>query len=254
MAIIENKKAVVTLSIGNKYDDLSSLTHPTIKDYARKIQADFIVIDRPKINLGGYYHFEKLQLYEILNSYSRAFFVDTDVLITPACPDVFSLVPADRLGAFIVSKYSDYHDEEIKLIQEELGDLNWKKECFNSGVMVLSSQHREVFDPNNYLVKQWAEYVATTKHRTSLDQTSINYLVQKLAIPIYDLGYKFNHTTAPNNSSDRFNSYIIHYPGKGHRRGKKIAQIQKDLSIINNPILWKISAQFPILNRVLDLF
>ena len=38
------KKAVVTLTIGKKFETLAQLTHPTLKAYANKIGADFIVL------------------------------------------------------------------------------------------------------------------------------------------------------------------------------------------------------------------
>ena len=41
-------KAIVTLS--KDFDEVSSLTHPTIQAYADKIGAEFIVIDKVKIS------------------------------------------------------------------------------------------------------------------------------------------------------------------------------------------------------------
>ena len=56
------KRAIVTLCIGEKYDRLSELTHPLIKAYANRLQADFIVIDAKKFSLDYHAHFEKFQL------------------------------------------------------------------------------------------------------------------------------------------------------------------------------------------------
>jgi hypothetical protein len=86
--------------------------------------------------------------------------------------------------------------------------------------MVLSSIHREVFDLSGPLALG-PEFF--------FDQTQLNYQVQKLGLPIFDIGYRFNHTTAPKNSDERFESYIIHYPGRGHRAGSKLEQIRFDL-------------------------
>ena len=88
--------------------------------------------------------------------------------------------------------------------------------------MVLSKEHKDVFSlKHGYFIKFG-------------EQTQINYNAQKLKIPIYDIGFKFNHTTAPRNSEDRFESYIIHYPGKGHGHGTTAEQIRDDLRIIKN--------------------
>lgn len=250
---MKNKnKAIVTLCIGEKYDRLGKVTHPSIKAYANKVDADFIVIDTKQFNLEYYAHFEKFQLYALLNIYDRILFLDTDILVTPKCPNLFDVVAENQFGAFIVSEYTEYHNSSIKLIQEELGDIGWVMEYFNSGVMVVSKHHREVFNMENGLLEQWSLWSFQKGLQGFLDQTLINYNVQRLKLPIYDIGYRFNHTTATKNSEKRFNSYIIHYPGKGHRRGDKIHQIQKDLTIINNKALYHAASQFPLLNRIVD--
>lgn len=252
MAMHNGKRAIVTLSIGEEYNRLGKATHPLIEAYANKVEADFIVINTQKLTSDYYAHFEKFQLYALLNRYDRIIFLDTDLLVTPKCPNLFDVVSEEQFGAFVVSKYTGYHDRAIRLIQEELGEIDWVMEYFNSGVMVVSKHHLEVFNTENGFLKQWSLCSSQKGFQGFLDQTLINYNVQRLCLPIYDIGYKFNHTTAPKNSGERFNSYIIHYPGKGHRRANKLRQIQKDLTIINNKALTFAAAQFPLLNRIVD--
>lgn len=193
-------KAVVTLCIGKEYS-LGELTHPLLAAYAKKVEADFIVIDSEKLNL-GYLHYEKNQIYDLLAIYDRIIYLDTDVIVTPECPNLFEIVPEEKFGAFLVSNHTYFHDGAIKDIQQELGNLNWERTYFNSGVMVVSQAHRQVFSIDNDLL-QWV----STK-RSFYEQTILNYAVQKLGIEIYDIGYKFNHTTHTKNSNLRFGRRI----------------------------------------------
>lgn len=193
-------RAVVTLCIGKEYG-LGKLTHPLLADYAKKIGADFIVIDQEKLKL-GYLHYEKYQIYDLLERYERIIYLDTDVIVTPECPNLFDIVPPEQFGAFLVSNHSYFHDGAIKDIQCELGNINWERKYFNSGVMVVSQAHRQVFMVDNDLL-QWI----STK-RAFPDQTILNYAVQKLGIEIYDIGYRFNHTTHTRNSKLRFGRKI----------------------------------------------
>ncbi|MBA3924222.1 MAG: hypothetical protein H0X31_21985, partial [Nostocaceae cyanobacterium] len=179
-------KAIVTLCIGA--DQLGTLTHPLMRDYAHKVGADFVVIAAPKLNL-KYIHYEKYQVYELLDTYDRILFLDSDIIVTPNCPDLFEIVPQNQFGAFLVSKHSYFHDGAIRVIQEVLGDIGWKREYFNSGVMLVSKQHQEVFCLEGDLL------VWDSEKRDFFDQTILNYTVQKMGVPIYDIGYKFNHTT-----------------------------------------------------------
>jgi len=237
--------AVVTLAIGNEYNRIGNTTFPLMRDYAKKILADYIVLDTPRLKL-GFYNYEKLQIFDLFEKYERIIFLDSDLLVTPRCPNLFSVTPERALGAFKVSNYTNFHDKAIRVIQDELGDIGWDRDYFNSGVMVVSRQHREVFNKNNGLLK-WIS--RDTTGQLFSDQTYINYLVKKFGIEVYDLGYKFNHTTAPKNSDRRFRSYIIHYPGKGHRQGSKVEQIEKDARILRYNMLYLLFFLCPFLVR-----
>ena len=80
--------AVITIAIGEHYQQLSTLTHPTIRRYADRIGADFIAITEQKISETTP-HWEKFQLLDYLNTYDRILYVDTDVLIRKNCPNIF---------------------------------------------------------------------------------------------------------------------------------------------------------------------
>lgn len=242
--------AVVTLCMGRSYEDILQLSRPFMEIYAAKIDADFKIITTSSTETEIEYY-EKFQLYSLLEDYERILFLDADILVTPKCPNLFEIVPESHFGAFLVSRYSDLHDQAIAIAQELLGDIGWKKDYFNSGVMIFSRMHREVFNYHNHAFKIWSSY-SRSHNGTFLDQTLLNYNVFKLKIPVFDIGYKYNHTTAPRNSSQRFRSYIIHYPGKGHRKGDKLEQIRKDAAVLQQPFSYFILSQFPWLTSLID--
>ena len=247
----ELNKAIVTLCIGKKYEKFKRVTHVTFEKYANLINADFVVIDRPKlVNLLNHPHFEKLQIYDLFEKYDRLLFVDSDILITPNCPDIFQLVPYDCFGAYYYSKFTNAHDSHIREVQDVLGNIGWKADCFNSGVMVLSKKHKVIFDPHSDLLKKWVEWRKYNKGL--IDQPYLNYMVEKLHFQTYDIGYKFNHTTATKNSQERFKSFIIHYPGSGHSRGGKFIQVLKDKFIMENRLFANFMADHPGFCAFLD--
>lgn len=182
--------AIVTLSIGEGYK-LPDVTHPMMRAYAEKLGADFVVINTPQLNLSSV-HYEKYQIYKLLEYYERIIYLDTDILVKPDCPNLFKMVPEDHLGAFLISNHTYYHDGEIKIVQKEIGDLGWKREYFNSGVMVVSQINRQIF---NIMQEPGILAWAMKKRDFYLDQTLLNYAAQKYSTKIYDIGYKFNHTT-----------------------------------------------------------
>jgi lipopolysaccharide biosynthesis glycosyltransferase len=194
--------AVVTVAIGAEFRQIAALTHPLMVDYASRIGADFVSLHTRAENP----YLEKLRLRDYLCLYERVLFLDTDVLVRPDCPDLFQLVPVDGFGAWLASNHSPRFDPEIARLQQQLGDIGWLKTYFNSGVMVVSRQHRDAFAP------------VTEAYDEPFDQGLLNYRVQKLGYRIFDIGHRFNHTGVASLTADRFESYIIHFAGQKQQR------------------------------------
>ncbi len=227
---MKRKYAVVTLCMGDVYKEMGKITHPSLIKYANKIDADFWVIYEGIYNT-KLSHWEKFQLYDILDKYERVIFLDTDIIVNKTCPNLFDIVPESDIGAFIESKFALYdidvrHEDRMKKSQEALGNIGWKRYYFNTGVMILSKRHKEIFNINSEIYQD-----------ELADQTQINYNVKKSGFWVHDIGVRYNFMglTDPN---DRFEAYIIHYAGKGFTHvynniSLKIDRIKLDLEILN---------------------
>ena len=207
--------AVVTLCIGKNFGLIGKLTHSLFKNYAEKIQADFHIIRQRKFS-----HlpipFEKYQLFHLLKGYDRVLFLDTDVVVRPDSPNIFDIVPEGCFGAYLTNTHSRCHDKSIEEIQKQLPDLTWKNDYFNSGVMVLNREHKSLFNFDHGTFEGFYE------------QTQLNYNLQKLQIPLYDITYKFNHVELIGVPISKRSTFFIHYAGPGHGQGPKHYQIAKD--------------------------
>lgn len=246
---VTTRGALVTLTIGEKYERLARLTHPYFSHYAARHNLSFVVITQPFI--GGAPHFQKLACYDILGDHERLIFVDTDVLIAPDAPNLLDIVPPDQFGAYEVSRHTSFHDDAILLVQDRLRDIDWRQDYFNSGVMVASRAHKPVFDPSDSDLAAWNNVCSTLpEKKTFSDQTFLNFKVQEKGIPFFDIGYKFNHSLGPGNSSERFGSHFIHC--KGHRHGAKEAEIARAAYVLSRPRLRAAFARYTFLARAYD--
>ena len=81
-------RAIVTISCGDFYRRMAAISHPTIKAYADKLGADFIVWD----DYDGHTmpHYQKLELGKLLRQYERVLYIDTDILVRDDAPDIFA--------------------------------------------------------------------------------------------------------------------------------------------------------------------
>ena len=198
------KKAVVTLTIGPKFEALATLTHPTLKAYADRIGADFIVLsDMITCNQP---HWSKLLLYDLLPDYDRIIFLDTDILVRDDCPDLTEIVPPDKLGMFceghFVSRMESLR-EAVMAYKEEIPKWDGRS-YYNTGVMVMSRQHRTLFKLPEKLLKLGM-----------YEQGYINLKIFRDEWKMFDLPYPYNRMTCMDDltGDPRHNSYIIHYAG-----------------------------------------
>lgn len=232
-------KALLTIAIGTDFQELTHLTHPAMSAYARQIGADFISLNTSD----GAPVLEKFRIAEFFDLYERILFVDTDIVITGHCPDVFAFVPDSAFGAWfpnpmIPGRFAD----QIARAQAELGDIGWTQNYFNAGVMVASRVHRAIFENP----KSEASFVRPENY---FEQTLFNYRVQKSQCQTIDLGFRWNHTNVVVDQ-DRFKSHFIHYAGKGHiPQLRRADQIRADLRTLRRFRQFQRLTNFFILSR-----
>lgn len=202
--------AVITICIGKEYEEMSKISHPTIKNYADKIGADFIVIDTETQTP----HWEKFSLYKYLKKYKRIIFLDTDIIVRPDTPNLFDIVPYNKIGMFNEGKYA-YRRDALEQVFEayekkNLFPKNWDSSYYNTGVMVFSRFHMDLFKSPE--IKHGLKY---------FEQSYINLRLILDKYEIFSLSYKFNRMCVMDEltGDPRENSYINHYAGEIYFRG-----------------------------------
>jgi len=202
-------RAVVTTCFGESYTKLSEKTHPSIKAYANKIGADFIVINEKKLSK-KFPHYEKFQIKDLFKDYKRIIYMDMDLIVRPDCPDLFEIVPEHQFGIFdegkfIPSPMSILRDACMKY---GISLSKWNGAYFNTGVMVFSRIHKDVFE----YPKEEYDLVGGYPH---YEQPYINLKLISGKYEIYDIGYKFNRMSLMDarTGENRLSSFIVHYAG-----------------------------------------
>lgn len=195
---------VLTIAIGDEYARLSSLTHPTIRAYADRIGAEFMSIDTPAISQTTA-HWEKFQIYYLLEKYDRVLYIDTDIIIRDDCPDLFEVVPETHLGMFNEGRFTNRSQELMIDICKAYNVVlpDWDGNYYNSGVMVISKHHRSLFKKPDKEVPNFFE------------QSYLNMMIAKREVDMFELEHEFNRMTCMDRytGEERFASYIIHYAG-----------------------------------------
>lgn len=189
---------MVTLAIGDRHCEMSRISHPTMQAYADRIEAEFVVINEIRLRMRSLL-LEKWQIYDLLFEYDRILFLDTDILVTPSCPDLFDIVPIEMVGGIVESDYID-RKPWILAIQDQLGHIGWEDGYINSWVGVYSYMHKPIFDK-------------TLPYVIPGDQHTYNYRIKQIGFHVYPLQKGFNYMEIC--GCDRLKSYILHYAGSG---------------------------------------
>ena len=195
---------VLTLAIGDDYSRMSKLTHPTIKAYAKKINADYLCIDKTSISDTSP-HWEKFQIHDLLEKYDRILYFDTDLIIRDDCDNLFDIVSEDSLGIFNEAPFTN---RSIELMIDICNKYNitlpdWNGKYYNSGVMIISKIHRDLFKKPEI------------EHFSFYEQSYLNMMIAHLKIKIFNLRYVHNRMTCMDafTGEERHASQIIHYAG-----------------------------------------
>jgi len=212
------QKLFIATCADDSLKEYSDFTLPIIRFYAHKWNAEFRILDKPKIDEKyGLWCYRTLIFYKLFELYDRAVYIDADCIINKNCPNPFEVVPYDTVGAVMEDKGTRRPErlDIIRRVKAHLGEIDWTEGFFNMGFYVVSKCHRDIFQRVNG--KLWED--------RCWDSPFYTYQIMRLGFKHKDLGFRFNHMSmfseSWNGSPSRFDSYIIHYAGQANFPGKK---------------------------------
>ena len=140
------------IATGEMYAKVARLTHPLMEAYASRIGADFIAM-REVDKKYPHPSWGKMGTYDFLEQYERVIYMDSDIVIRPDAPDLFALVPPDKLGALVENFVDAGRPQTVRdYFQANGWSLRGFDDAyFNAGLLITSQRHRALFeDPGKY--------------------------------------------------------------------------------------------------------
>jgi len=227
------KLAICTRS-DSGINEMTAITHPIIKSFAKKWKVDeFIILDSLPIWINKTEdvlfcrHYRIMKLNHLLKRFDRVLCIDSDVVITPECPNPFEVIPTNMIGTVYEDKGTrrENRHKRISMAQKKFGQIGWEEGYINTGLFMVSKQHVDIF--SSIGGEFWSDF--------GYDDVHLGYQIAKNGFAIHGLSYKWNHMTMMseewNGNQSRFDSYVIHYAGQGiFDKGVKnrLVQIKKD--------------------------
>jgi hypothetical protein len=132
---------LITVATGKCLAELE-IVRPSLQAYADKINADFIALVNTTEPWWGY---EKFRVQHFVPQYERTLFVDSDVVISPDCENLFDIVPESHVGIHDDWKHLPSHEwmqhEKAKVCESQGWTPDQREICLNTGVVVCSRHH-----------------------------------------------------------------------------------------------------------------
>tara|TARA_A100001015_G_C15022850_1_gene728900 strand:+ start:2064 stop:2774 length:711 start_codon:yes stop_codon:yes gene_type:complete len=168
------------------------------KKWADKNNCEVVVLEEPFSNIEP--HWYKTFPFQLLENsdidYDRVLVVDNDTLVHPNCPNFFNLVSENEIGVVLDDTNFDWTirstDAYHKHIFNDFDRFD-TFEYFNSGFLVLSKQHKQVYDniitflKENYETLNWVQ----ENYGVGRDQTPLNFLLRKFS-KVKHISKRFN--------------------------------------------------------------
>lgn len=173
------KKAVFTVIVDDYMPELCARTIPTIRAYAEKIGADYIIIqDRKYPDFPPTY--EKMQIFELGQDYDFCLLIDADFIIDINAPDfTLGILPGyvGVMEAFNADNMFEM-DEYFKNDGRNLGLV--------SNFVLTDRQTHKLWEPLNMT---WDEARIKTKREFIIDEYTISRNLAKYKLNFTGLNY-----------------------------------------------------------------
>jgi hypothetical protein len=214
--VCDEKRAIFIVLQGTHAEAQFAVTEPFFRNYAHRIQADLSVIRAdPAVPRAAL----KTLVLQKTHEYERLAILDVDIIIRSNAPDIFHVVPPDRLGVMVEGQRIDRGRECEELTKLYGQETTFPTEqYFNTGVLVMSREHIPLLEK---LRK------GPILGHPQFEQGLLNILVRANAIPIYDLPMSLNHILHPDFGMDwRYGSFI-HLAGAG-KQAFKLSKVRTE--------------------------
>jgi hypothetical protein len=168
------KKALVTLTVGDRYIlNYKKYSYDSWVKYAQNNNLDLVVIenviDESQRAQSRSPAWQKCLItsHEDVKKYDQVAWIDSDILINPASPNVFENVPIEMIGA--VDAYATPNREDARISSERLSEFWSKKGVDFVNDTTATGYHKSYgLDGNFQSIVQTGVLVLTPKYHTSL--------------------------------------------------------------------------------------
>lgn len=216
-------RAIVCIATG-PFSQYVDVIKGYFERYADKCRADLHFITDTTQEWWG---LERFRLEEYCKKYERMMLIEPDCVIKDSTPDLFDVVPTEKIGMFNDYSVIDHDHDWFNLLRSDLHkrlnvcDKTTQKMIegkfyYNGGVVVCSNQHSGM----------WTYPKEEVEPIHVVDQFIVEYNIFYNGYDVLELDKKFNcQSWFPDFETQKKDAYIVHYSSSKN----KLHRIKEDL-------------------------
>lgn len=176
------KKLIYCSYTNNYFDELFSLTYPSIYAYSRRINAD-LIIDTRIYHPEYHVHYEKLKIRDFIQDYDYAFLLDADILIHPKFPDFSGILRDDSFVGV-----NDTYDFHSKFKPNSYSINDGRNVGMASNAIIASKQNFRLFDDIDITLTEAKEVCLVRPG--DIDEYILSYNLARYSIPYHGITWQ----------------------------------------------------------------
>lgn len=210
--------------------NISDVSFNNHKKYCNKYNIDYLSTNQlnKKYDLPTIVDFYKgmwmrFYIYQLLDDYDAIIWVDSDVIFTNKCSNIFQKVQLGKFGVVAdylaqkVAPNNQYFKNLYNTSYPKIYPMRNIKQYFNSGVLVVFKEHKKIFN---------TDLIFKLPNITPLgDQDFLNWMTSYYNFEMQYLPQQYNYSVMFQNDDNFKNANIIHC----NRIGKNLQSSQQKM-------------------------
>jgi len=213
----KSDRALVTVVVGDRANDLFAVSGPYMRAYADRIGADFVILRWP--GHAAWPMSSKFAIPCVLDHYERIAYVDADVFIPPGAVNLFEMCEPDEFGACDEMAWHAQNTqyrvlERHQELRRSMGypALDALPFYFNAGVMCVPKRYRDYLLPPTKPIR--IDHVAEQDHTNA--RVADAFLAGEVKVKLLDRRCNWQWWTDQGFSNPLLDA-VLHFSGCNSR-------------------------------------
>lgn len=206
-------RLIITVGAGQHFEAMLKISQRSVEAYANRVSADFVQLRGVTQSWWG---LEKFRVHKFAKQYEQTLFIDADILISKASPDIFAIQGVALHDDYPHLKSTQWILPQYDLVckSQDVHPSQRNNRLLNSGVVLTDSNSSDV----------WLPPAKPLPHTHCAEQFWVEMQSESFPVTLLDRRFNFQWWMEAFQFG-KFDAWFIHYANSSN----KIAEMEQDV-------------------------